>query len=209
MVKLALFSIQQNNLKKFCKAFLTGEQEQSIRDKVKFQKMDPEIAMGQELDKIVGKLSPKQKAILKEFLADTNHFLAKPKQQQATHQWLQAKNIQTVSLKENKLEENMSHHDFCQQMAEALVQNNLLNQSDKRYQGITIRHNPFWGHSMSMLVDQNKIDFFDPNVGEFHFEDKKDFVKWWPTFLHLADYSSGKEKLPFNLYQATLCTPRQ
>ena len=161
--------------------------------------------------KVAESLSIRQKELLAEYLAPHNIKLVEPKQEEATSQWLEAKGIETTHLKENKLEKNMKPHDFYQQMAQAITKNVSFNQSDDCYQLITLKcPNPFgWAHRVSVLTDQNKIDFFDPNLGEFHFDDKKDFVAWWPTFLNLADYSAGKERRACDFYQATLCTPRQ
>lgn len=45
------------------------------------------------------------------------------------------------------------------------------------------------GHAMAAWVGSNDAVFFDPNFGEFWFQNKKDFISWFPTFFKTSLYS--------------------
>jgi hypothetical protein len=50
---------------------------------------------------------------------------------------------------------------------------------------------PNGGHAMAAWVAQD-VAFFDPNFGEFWFEKKADFIKWFPKFFEKSCYSLPK-----------------
>lgn len=60
------------------------------------------------------------------------------------------------------------------------------NNSSYKLIGIEGRH---LGHCMAAFV-HNDIAFFDPNWGEFWFENKQSFSAWFPTFWHRAGYGN-------------------
>lgn len=186
--------------------FFTPAQQKSIRLTIYASQKNRNAAVEQALDNIAGRLSDSQRNILEKQL---NKKLTQPKQAQATEKWLQAKNIETINKLNHKKDINQT--DFYQQMADAIINKTLPNQSDDCYQLIAIRNHgqACWGHKTAMLINQEKIDFFDPNVGEFHFDKKADFAAWWPVFLDLADYSSGQNRAPCNAYQIIFCVPQQ
>lgn len=48
---------------------------------------------------------------------------------------------------------------------------------------------PHAAHAMAAWVAED-VAFFDPNFGEFWFENHTSFVNWFPTFWHKSHYSS-------------------
>jgi hypothetical protein len=46
-----------------------------------------------------------------------------------------------------------------------------------------------WGHAVAARVAGGAIDFFDPNLGEYHFTDKGDFEHWFEHKLIKPVYS--------------------
>jgi hypothetical protein len=186
--------------------FFTPAQRQSIHAAVYTSGKYGNAAIEQALDNLVGHLSDNQRKVLEMRL---NKKLTQPKQVQATETWLQAKNIEIINKLSHKQDSNQT--DFYQQMADTIIDKALPNQADDCYQLLAIQSygQACWGHQTAILRNQEKIDFFDPNVGEFHFDKKTDFAAWWPVFLDLANYSSGQNKAPCNAYQIIFCVPQQ
>lgn len=48
---------------------------------------------------------------------------------------------------------------------------------------------PKFAHTCAAWSERD-VAFFDPNFGEFWFEDRRAFVRWFPTFWHTAGYGA-------------------
>ena len=67
---------------------------------------------------------------------------------------------------------------------------NIVNTGTGSYRMIGI-YGPGGAHAMAAWVGAD-VAFFDPNFGEFWFENRRDFIAWFPTFFSKACYSWPK-----------------
>ncbi len=131
----------------------------------------------------------------------------------ATTNWLRAKGvIQRKSIKPitfmggqkmnvaNSTEGNRaagtSKSGHAAAMASAIAMS--MNTGSGSYRTIGI-WGPHGGHAMAAWVGKD-VAFFDPNYGEFWFENRSDFIRWWPKFFSKACYNLPRVGL-FDRYQ--------
>ncbi|MFT5719281.1 MAG: YopT peptidase [Oleiphilaceae bacterium] len=124
-------------------------------------------------------------------------------QTEATIRWLKAKGIlQRKSIKPmqfmngpseniaNVIGGNRSGSGRSTHLASlgAAIANNLNTNGSYKTIGIW---GPGGGHAMAAWVGHDAT-FFDPNFGEFWFENKSDFIAWFPKFFSKACYALPK-----------------
>ena len=110
----------------------------------------------------------------------------------ATVRWLKAKGILqrggATSDVQGQRGGGGSRSGHALAMAKAMAAS--LNNGTGSYRTIGI-WGPGGGHAMAAWVAQD-VAFFDPNYGEFWFENRQDFIKWFPTFFSKSMYALPK-----------------
>lgn len=113
-------------------------------------------------------------------------------QTQATKNWLRAKGLIERNGGKFRFEQSRggggSRSGHAADLAQAVAMSLLNGTGSYRTIGI-------WGsgggHAMAAWVAQD-VAFFDPNFGEFWFERRQDFIRWFPTFFSKSLYSMPK-----------------
>lgn len=111
-------------------------------------------------------------------------------QTEATVRWLKAKGLikrGTVASYDGS-RSGGSRSGYATAIANAIASSWYNGSGSYRTIGIW---GPGGGHAMAAWVAQD-VAFFDPNYGEFWFQNRYDFIAWFPTFFNKAMYSLPK-----------------